>query len=175
MSDKRCSTCRSRLPLEAFALSRRARDGRQARCRACWRSWYAEHREERIALVDRRRAEVRAAHQERLIEHLLANPCVDCGETDLRVLDFDHEDPAGKVADVARLASMNIAWARIAAEIAMCSVRCANCHRRRTAEQLGYWRQGAEERRRAARLQNAEARLITLTGAGGTLGHPPRT
>ena len=70
---------------------------------------------------------------------------------------------------------MNISWERVEAEIAKCSVRCANCHRRRTAEQFGYWRHGAEGRRREDLRAAAEARLITLTGGGGTLERPPRT
>lgn len=162
MDEKRCSTCRSVKPLEAFAISRSARDGRQSRCRSCWRDWYVVHREERLALVARRRTEVRVKHQERLVGYLLTHPCAECGEADLRVLDFDHDDPATKVADVARLAAMNIPWARIEAEIAKCTVRCANCHRRRTAEQLGYWRHGAEERRAAALRERAEARLAAV-------------
>lgn len=120
---------------------------------------------ERIALVGLRRAQVRAAHQQRIVDHLLAHPCVECGERDLRVLDFDHEDRSGKTADVARLASMNIAWERIAAEIAKCSVRCANCHRRRTAEQLGYWRHDAELRRRADAGTAAGDRLERVLGS----------
>jgi len=159
VDQKRCSTCRDFLPYEAFALSRGAPDGRQARCRACWRAWYEVNREQRIADVTRRRAQVRAKHQARLVEHLLDHPCVDCGERDLRVLDFDHEDRDEKLADVARLASMHISWTRIAAEIAKCSVRCANCHRRRTAEQLGYWRHDAEQRRRQVDRERAAARL----------------
>lgn len=107
------------------------------------------------------------------MRHLLAHPCVDCGEADLRVLDFDHEDRSGKIADVGRLASMNIAWSRIEAEIAKCSVRCANCHRRRTAEMFGYWRHGAEERRRGELRDAAGARLVLLTGTSGTLEGPP--
>lgn len=162
MDVKRCSTCRTDQPLDAFAVSRRARDGRQSRCRACWRGWYAEHRDEHIALVGRRRAQVRAEHRQRLVEHLLAHPCADCGEADLRVLDLDHDDPAGKVADVARLISMNIAWQRIAEEIAKCTVRCASCHRRRTAEERGYWRHAAETRRRADAAAAARERLAAL-------------
>lgn len=112
---------------------------------------------------------MRIEHLQRLERHLLEHPCVDCGEPDLRVLDLDHEDRTTKVADIARLASMNIAWERIAAEIAKCSVRCANCHRRRTAEQLGYWRHAAEQRRHGRLREAAEGRLIALTGSGGTL------
>lgn len=175
MDEKRCSTCHCVQPLEDFAVSRSRRDGRQQRCRACWRDWYAGHREQSLSAVARRRAQVRAEHQAELVAFLLRHSCVECGEQDLRVLDFDHEDPAHKVADVARLASMNIAWERIAAEIAKCSVRCANCHRRRTAEQLGYWRHGAEERRRITVREAAGARLITLTASDGTMERPPRT
>ena len=48
-----------------------------------------------------------------LLDYLSAAPCVDCGERDPVVLDFDHVGP----------------------EIARCEVRCANCHRRRTIVQ----------------------------------------
>lgn len=166
MEQKRCSTCKAVKPVDDFAVSRRARDGRQSRCRSCWRDWYAAHREEHIALVEQRRAQVRADHQQRLVEHLIDHPCVDCAEADLRVLDFDHDDPAAKVADVARLISMNIAWERIAAEIDKCAVRCANCHRRRTAVQLGYWRDAAETRRRTDAATAVRARLTALLDRG---------
>jgi hypothetical protein len=112
--------------------------------------------------VGRRNADARAAHQQRVAAHLMAHPCVDCGEGDLRVLDFDHDDPAAKAAEVARLAAMNVSWERVASEIAKCSVRCANCHRRRTAEMFGYWRHDAEERRRAALSAVAQLRLSTV-------------
>jgi hypothetical protein len=173
VDEKRCGTCGESRPLDAFAVSRRAGDGRQARCRACWRDWYVDNRDQHLTAVALRRAQVRAAHQQRLAEHLRTHPCVDCGESDLRVLDFDHEEPCDKTADVARLAAMNIAWERIAAEIAKCSVRCANCHRRRTAEMFGYWRHDAEAERQAGLAAAASARLARLTAAGGTMERPP--
>jgi hypothetical protein len=57
------------------------------------------------------------------------------------VLEFDHHDRATKREDVSRLMAYS-SWRRIEAEIAKCDVRCANCHRRRTAHQLG-WRKAA--------------------------------
>ena len=75
------------------------------------------------------------------------------------MLDFDHEDPAQKVATVGRLATLSLPWPTVLAEIDKCSVRCANCHRRRTADAFGWWRSSAEARRREALHGQALARL----------------
>jgi hypothetical protein len=62
---------------------------------------------------------------------LTRSGCVDCGITDLCVLDFDHIGP--KRLGVMRLARNEVGLARLRSEIRECEVRCANCHRRRTA------------------------------------------
>jgi hypothetical protein len=73
--------------------------------------------------------------------HLLSHPCVDCGEADVRVLDFDHRDGAIKGNEVMRLAQDGHSLRRIAAEIDQCDVRCRNCHARITyRRQGGTWR-----------------------------------
>jgi hypothetical protein len=64
--------------------------------------------------------------------------CIDCGLADLCVLDFDHI--ASKTANVIELARDGCSVDRLTAEIARCEVRCANCHRRRTAVAVGYHR-----------------------------------
>lgn len=70
-----------------------------------------------------------------LKEYLRANPCVDCGEADIRVLEFDHRNPADKVANVGRLAADGFGVKSLIREVLKCEVRCANCHRIRTTEE----------------------------------------
>lgn len=70
-----------------------------------------------------------------LKEYLRLNPCVDCGQTDIRVLEFDHRDPARKVANVGRMARSGVSVEAVIREVAKCDVRCANCHRIRTIKE----------------------------------------
>ncbi len=65
-------------------------------------------------------------------EYLAVHPCVDCGENDPVVLEFDHVT-GEKLSEVSSLAQTASSLDRIKREIAKCEVRCANCHRRKTA------------------------------------------
>lgn len=86
-------------------------------------------------------AKTRAINVERIGAYLLAHPCVDCGEGDLRVLDFDHRDGSQKSAEVMKLAKAAYSWRRVMDEIAKCDVRCRNCHAKVTYERMGEnWR-----------------------------------
>ncbi|MGR0319109.1 hypothetical protein [Agromyces sp. ZXT2-3] len=86
-------------------------------------------------------AKTRAAHLQRIGAYLLEHPCVDCGEADIRVLDFDHRVGTRKVAEVMKLAKAAYSWERVAAEIAKCDVRCRNCHAIATYQRIGSdWR-----------------------------------
>jgi hypothetical protein len=69
-----------------------------------------------------------------LIEYFRTHPCVDCGEADAVVLEFDHL--RDKSFDVAQSLPYR-SWQSILDEIAKCEVVCANCHRRRTARRRG--------------------------------------
>lgn len=137
---KRCCTCHELRPLTDFNVRRAAPDGLQSRCRACSRAWYVAHREQHRANVARRTVATRLEYKRRIGVHLRAHPCVDCGETDVRVLDFDHDSGSDKRADIAALVAACGRWSDIEAEIAKCSVRCANCHRRVTSERARDWR-----------------------------------
>ena len=138
----RCITCRVDKPVTDFAFDSIATGKRQTRCRACHAIARRAHYERtKPTYIANERKRIRG-HRERnrvlLFLYLSEHPCVDCGEGDPVVLDFDHRDPANKRLEVAKLAARR-PWPVVLEEIDKCDVRCASCHRRRTATQFG-WR-----------------------------------
>lgn len=87
---------------------------------------------ERSRVSRRNHERTMADNRRRIAAHLSSRPCVDCGESDVVVLDFDHVRE--KLMDVSRMVHTGWPWKRILEEIAKCEVRCENCHRRRTSE-----------------------------------------
>ncbi|MEN3284146.1 MAG: hypothetical protein V7607_5286 [Solirubrobacteraceae bacterium] len=75
------------------------------------------------------------AHLTRVLSR---STCVDCGERDPLVLEFDHVAP--KREKVTRLAWFGCSLETIDAEIKRCEIRCANCHRRITARRGEHFR-----------------------------------
>lgn len=84
----------------------------------------------------------RAAANDRnhaLVLQFLANAaCVDCGEQDSLTLQFDHTH--GKLDHISWLVGSGCSPLRLHQELEKCQVRCANCHRRRTAHAANWFR-----------------------------------
>ena len=74
-----------------------------------------------------------------LLEFLSTQECVDCREKDPIVLDFDHKKPHKKFKSISKMLSGHYSWSAIQREIKKCEVRCANCHRRKSYIQFGYF------------------------------------
>ena len=110
----------------------------QSKAGTCYSRYHSDRRNEQ----NRRCASKRYANNRaNLLEYLKTHHCVDCGEEDPIVLEFDHRNPDTKKAKVSNiLGSWN--WDTIMTEIEKCEVRCANCHRRRTAKQFGWYKGG---------------------------------
>ena len=139
---KRCSACKQWKPLTEFHRNRTRRDGRQNMCKPCNISrnqrWYREHPEVRAERMDEWTRRRKRKLQRLVLEYLRDHPCVDCGEADPIVLDFDHQ--RDKIANISQMVLRKRPWSVILAEIAKCEVVCANCHRRRTAAQQRTYR-----------------------------------
>ena len=123
---KRCYRCKVELPRTSFNGSPKNRDGLHSYCRECQKAHYREN-------AARHAANVRATSARRLIEARrfviarLAAGCVDCGNVDLRVLEFNHVR-GEKVDSIANLVRRGRSLDVIEAEIRKCDVRCRNCH-----------------------------------------------
>ncbi len=72
----------------------------------------------------------------KLFEYLSTKKCIDCGETDPVVLDFDHVKPKNKFKQISTMLSGHWSWKSLSKEIEKCEIRCANCHRRKTYVQF---------------------------------------
>lgn len=64
-----------------------------------------------------------------VLGYLLTHPCIECGEEDVRVLEFHHRDKKTKCFDVGG------AWGKrnllaVQKEIDKCDVLCSNCHKK---------------------------------------------
>lgn len=148
---QRCARCKENKPVADFAWRRKARGQLDTYCRPCRAAYKQKHyAANRQTYIDRAAARTRRLAKERaefLIDYFLTHPCVDCGEADPIVLEFDHQqDKAFGIANGLRSRS----WDALIAEMAKCEVVCANCHRRRTAERGGFVRAAVAQRQSLA-------------------------
>lgn len=112
---------------------------RCAKCKSEYnRQHYLQNKAIYVARASARKSQVISDLITRLSEYLDAHPCVDCGESDPVVLEFDHV--AGKNYEISNMVGRGHSWDSILREIAMCEVRCANCHRRITAKRANWMR-----------------------------------
>lgn len=147
-----CPRCSAWFALADFDLSRRY-------CRPCRRAYDRDYYRTNAKVLRAKKSyntKVRwGVLRRKLWQYFAEHPCVDCGETDPVVLEFDHREDEVKRFNIAdRMGAQRLtSWANIQAEIAKCDVRCANCHRRKTAQQQhwytyvdGVWRSGTARR-----------------------------
>jgi hypothetical protein len=137
-----CRWCGLAKPLEQFHLRDKSKGTRHSVCDVCFTAYRRAHyRLNREAYIRRNNRVLRVRGgrwMRRLFDHLIGHPCVDCGASDPVVLEFDHVDPSTKREAVGFLARSGYPWPTVLAELDKCQVRCANCHRRRTAVQFDW-------------------------------------
>ena len=103
------------------------------------REYYQKNKEKMLAQRKVTRPKKRQEKRDWLFEYLNNHPCVDCGETNKIVLEFDHQDSKTKKYDVSILMLGSYSLPTLIREVEKCDVRCANCHMKRTAEDQEWW------------------------------------
>ena len=133
-----CCRCKLLKPASEFSWRRRAKGQRDTYCRPCRSEYgkehYAANRERYIEQARVQKVQLRLERTTYLIEYFKTHPCVDCGEADPVVLDFDHL--RDKLFDIGA-GLIQKKWQTVLAEIEKCEVVCSNCHHRRMARRRG--------------------------------------
>jgi hypothetical protein len=71
---------------------------------------------------------------DKLLEMKQNSKCVDCGETNIKLLEYDHINPEEKYCNVGNCRSIK----KLESESSICQVRCIICHIRRSKQQFSY-------------------------------------
>ncbi len=145
---KVCSKCRLEKSLDAFFVKDSSKNRLHAQCKVCYQkhrqtyaaAHYQKYRPAYLARAADRRAKLRFEFRTRMLSYLEDKTCVMCNESDIRVLEFDHLDSSRKVFTVSQAVKLGYAWEDVLVEISKCQILCANCHKKRTAEQFGWYK-----------------------------------
>jgi 5-methylcytosine-specific restriction endonuclease McrA len=87
-----------------------------------------------------RRARAKHEYHINMLKYLSDKCCVICGESDVVVLEMDHIDPRTKLFSISQAVKLGYSWETILKELEKCRVLCANCHKRHTAKQFGWYK-----------------------------------
>lgn len=137
-----CSKCLREKSVVDFSFRDRKRGVLHKMCKLCHtkyrRQHYLQHREKYIKKASRWNRKQRDVLREYIFKKLMESACIDCGEKDIVVLDFDHI--SGKRLGISLMFRNRYSVAAIKEEMQKCVIRCANCHRRKTAREFGHWK-----------------------------------
>ena len=143
---KTCSKCKLELDESFFSKKDIKKDGSiryQTFCKECNKIYNKEHYINNKATYIKK-AKIhdsinRKVLLDYVLEYLQDHHCIDCKESDPIVLEFDHR--GNKKSSISNMISKGYSSIKLLQEeIDKCDVRCANCHRRKTAKERGYKR-----------------------------------
>ena len=140
---KTCIKCNQPKPEEDFTRKKKSGEDRRNVCTVCCRKYQHEHYTQNKKRYVQRAMKFNhkqfVQNRLNLIAVLEKSRCADCGNADIRVLEFDHKLPDAKVDNISTMV-YRYKWDSILEEISKCDIRCANCHRIKTMTQLGWFK-----------------------------------
>jgi sRNA-binding protein len=132
---KQCEICGTDISVYSRFCQEHAAEARKERDRARKRQQRQDGRA--YAAVKEAQGKQRETKRKFICDYLSSNPCVDCGESDILVLEFDHRPKHTKLAEISAMISGTRSLKALKEEVTKCDVRCANCHKRMTYARFG--------------------------------------
>lgn len=138
---KICSACKQSKCSLDFPKDLKTKDGFRYQCKSCAytakkKKYHNDPDEAKKNLL--RNYKTRKRNRIFIYNYLTKSSCIDCGDSRWQVLDFDHVR-GNKINNIADLVHAGVSIKKLEDEIAKCEVRCANCHRIKTSNQLGFY------------------------------------
>ncbi len=131
-----CRLCQTERRKEDFSWKDKKNAVRHSYCRFCQnersKAHYSLNKARYLEKSKRRNQKVLKEIREYVWNFLSTHPCIDCGESDIIVLEFDHI--SDKINSISGILKDKSSLLKLKTEIDKCVVRCANCHRRKTAK-----------------------------------------
>lgn len=128
MKNKKCTKCKEERVETDFSFTDKKANRRRAMCKYCVRELTARHYTDKKEVYRLNQRTRRDRNRDFVKAYLKKSVCIDCGNKDWRVLEFDHVR-GEKIENISRLMSDRAPIAVLKEEIAKCDIRCANCHR----------------------------------------------
>ncbi len=139
---KQCTTCKTEKENSEFNKHCSRKDGLNNICKECSRvrskKYYDDNGDHHREVIRSRMNILRTSNQKFIIELLKRSECKDCGNKDIRVMEFDHVRGI-KSRDISQLIG-GYSRKLLEEEIEKCEIVCANCHRIRTGERSPNYR-----------------------------------
>lgn len=134
---KKCNgECQQEKDISEFSKDKFSKDGYLFRCKECNKKYFRKYYQNNIQNYKEYEQKQSDFKKIRLKEFLSHYQCVDCGNKDVRVLEFDHI--YGKDEEIIELAFGK--WEDFLEEFKKCEIRCRNHHRRRHLINLNSYR-----------------------------------
>ena len=137
-----CIQCNTDKPENSFSWKNKSNGKKHRHCKDCHNKKY---RDERYGLSpEYRKASIKRSKKRKkkiakfIYRVLRCSKCIDCGNNNPVVLEFDHVR-GEKLFNISEAAYRGFGLSKIKEEMRKCDIRCANCHKVKTAKDQGWY------------------------------------
>lgn len=143
-----CTKCKLEKHETDFFMKDKSTGRLHSQCKACYKAHrkqyqhehYEKYRSDYLSRANSRREKLRIDFRRNMLVYLKGKTCADCKETDIRTFEFAHIDASTKTFNISQAVRLGKSWDEVVLEIKKCRILCANCHKKETAEQFGWYK-----------------------------------
>lgn len=140
----KCRECKKNKKNSNFCFRNKKKKIRHKICKPCLKKYrkkyYAKNKKKALLYSSVSNKQIRIRNRQFVWDYLKKSKCIDCGEDNPIVLEFDHKEGSIKIANIANMTSTCCSLKKLSDEIKKCEIRCSNCHKIKTAERGDFYK-----------------------------------